>query len=1116
MTFDHRSALPLRIIASTRRRHCFSETRKLENEEIGNVNHVLAPLQSEKQVEQPESLIAHHAYPITNHPEVGDWNFSKATILGIRPPVTEVAVLSCLSKDGTATHRYYRARPTTLPVNPPTSHYDSSPVPSKRRISSFTPRKRQDEYNSGSVSRDWAEESGSQTWTARERIKTVSCVALSPDGRWLAAGESGYNPRVLLFATAEDASCEVPTSVVTDHNYGLRCVAFSPDMKYLATLGDYKDGFLFIWSFNSRTGQLTLHSTNKCTANICDMIFCGSNLFTVGTRCIRIWQIDEGTKQPPTRKPRYRLSEILPSSPGPAPLPGRNVLLGSMVDCTFTCIVSVNESNAIIGTDTGFICLVDIAQNVPELKVLKKLDLAVSSTAFIAAQNQLLMGTSLGLHREDLEQLCKQQTALRARPKAPRLSIRRSLGLLNETEKSVVAIASLANHTVSLDNDGSLQIRLNGQTDATESPPTFAAHKSIILGVQALPESAKQGSFFTYSKNGETKFWDINGTLLRQEHLALDPTNSDTDGCENEITRMRYFPSQDSLLAADRFGVFKLISSREWEAQRVIRAHSAEVTSIDIFEPGSLVATCSRDRMVQLFRIDAGTSQIELLQTMDEHTACVNEVQFAQQGTKLLSCSADRSLVVRERVQREEGGSNSIAYLTTKVLSLKSSPLCITMLTENVLAVSTMDRSITKVDVSAGTFLDSFKVGDSETSDTVFLNSVVCVPGLASTDGMRKMIIGHSSLDKSIRVYGEKLVTLLVREHGHTEGVSDIAVLEQPGNAMPGADVTFVSTGLDGTILIWRVSRAMTLPTTPGISQEQAFGVGLAGEEHDATKQSPASLPPMRRVLSKFEIADLTRANGQLTPSSPRSLSPIRLKRKTSRLALATSVEDVETAPSKVVETPPGSARSPNPLSIHHRRSPSPPVRAKLRSQRSRSELSKEMESKPKTPASRSQSPPPLPVPVPVTPKQRQKANNARLRRAPSVPSDLHSHAAAQAPRQSTGQAEFGSLAMATDQATRMIKIYRKKLVNSKETVSLDSLEYEVLDLLKTIRATKDKTIEQRKAQSAISEEPVISGVDGAVNQLAGLLEVSKLTDSPPSAMAMPPENNGSMVSATS
>ena len=103
---------------------------------------------------------------------------------------------------------------------------------------------------------------------------------------------------------------------------------------------------------------------------------------------------------------------------------------------------------------------------------------------------------------------------------------------------------------------------------------------------------------------------------------------------------------------------------------------------------------------------------------------------------------------------------------------------------------------------------------------------------------------------------------------------------------------------------------------------------------------------------------------------------------------------------------------------------------------------------------------------------------------------------------------EFGSLAMATDQATRMLKIYKKKLINSKETVSLDSLEHEVSDLLKTVRERKDRTKDQqREGQPANGKEQAKAGTENDVDQLAVLLEGSRITNSPKTTVA---ESNGS------
>jgi hypothetical protein len=94
---------------------------------------------------------------------------------------------------------------------------------------------------------------------------------------------------------------------------------------------------------------------------------------------------------------------------------------------------------------------------------------------------------------------------------------------------------------------------------------------------------------------------------------------------------------------------------------------------------------------------------------------------------------------------------------------------------------------------------------------------------------------------------------------------------------------------------------------------------------------------------------------------------------------------------------------------------------------------------------------------------------------------------------------EFGSLAMATDQAARMLKIYKKKLVGSKETVDLNDLEYQVSGLLKTIRERKDRTIlaQKREVDAANKKEHVKAPRESDVEQLAALLAESKMVDSP-------------------
>lgn len=1017
-----------------------------------------------------------------------------------------VAVLAKVDSGNGPAHRYYKARPTAPSVNPPTSHYENSPAstPSKRRTSTFPLRKGQDDHSGTTFGREWLDESGSSTWSARERIKAASCVSLSRDGRWLAVGETGYNPRVLLFSTAEDASSEIPTSIVCDHTYGVRCVAFSPDMKYLATLGNFNDGFLFIWSLNQKTGQLTLHSANKCTTTVSDMTWCGNNLVTVGTRHVKLWHLTEPQKRSPVRQPRFRRSEILPSSPGPTPLSGRNCLLGSMVDSTFTSVLPIDATVFILGTETGHLCLVDTSQAILELKVLKKFDISITSIAYLEENQRLLLGTSLGLLNEDLNDLRKNQSTKEAKTslggsqhKPHRVSaVRRSLGFLSPTSRHVTAVGTMKEQTVTLDSEGSLQIQQN-QSDEGQEQPIFAAHNSIIQGVQSLPSQAGLGDFFTWSKNAEIKFWDVKGNLLNRETLDLGQPEGDSGNFENELNRMLFAGQFSGFVAGDRFGMLKLIKNPQWSVVHTIRAHSAEVMGIAVHPSEALVATCSRDRMIQLFQIN--NDNFELLQTMDDHVGAVNQVLFASNGEKLLSCSTDRSLIIRDRISRDQDGVQTSVYLSMKVLTLKGSPLSMTLSTENCLLVSTMDRRITRVDHVAGTLLDSHKVGDSENDDTVSLNTIICNQPPEGADGFQRVVTGYCSMDKSIRVYSEKNVSLLGRDSGHTEGVSDITLLDQSVDEASGRQCTIVSTGLDGTIMIWTFSKSTSFLTQDG-SPERPHGLGISGDDPESpvVKPSPASLPPLRKVLTKLDIAELTRPKMSLSPSTPRSLSPVRLKRKTSRLALSTTVEDVETVSAEPAQTTTvsKSPQSDKGSKLNPQRSPSPPptVPTRPRPQRSRTELSKENEYRALHVHERSPSPPPFSIAVPTTPKHRQKSNNGRLRRPPSVPTDLRNHAMAQGRRQSMSQAsDFGSLSMATEQACRMLKTYRRKLTSNKEAVDLDDLEEEITIMQKLIRERKDRTLQQ--SDNGRRRLKAKAATESDMDQLAVLMGKTKVSE---------------------
>jgi hypothetical protein len=103
--------------------------------------------------------------------------------------VGSAAILADIDTDGTVNQRFFRARPTASPVNPVVSFYNhpTSPTTPDNRVRSIVSRV--GASGGPSPAGDWIDSSGSRTWTSRERIKAVTSVAISPNGRFLAVGE---------------------------------------------------------------------------------------------------------------------------------------------------------------------------------------------------------------------------------------------------------------------------------------------------------------------------------------------------------------------------------------------------------------------------------------------------------------------------------------------------------------------------------------------------------------------------------------------------------------------------------------------------------------------------------------------------------------------------------------------------------------------------------------------------------------------------------------------------------------------------------------------------------------------------------------------------------------
>ncbi|KAJ6086209.1 hypothetical protein N7486_010490 [Penicillium sp. IBT 16267x] len=918
------------------------------------------------------------------------------------------AVLAELDDDANVTQRFFRARPSVTSVNPTSSFYNqgtppSTPDPRSRSLSHIRSNPHLNVPN-GSPSIELPENGSPRAWSSRERVKAVTSVSISPNGRFLAVGETGYNPRVLIFSTAKDALPDVPLSILSEHTFGVRSIAFSPDSQYLATLGTMNDGFLLIWAINLKNGSARLHSANKCTSFVRDMCWVGQSLVTSGVRHVKVWRLPAPQRPVSPTKSRLHADGAAPSpSPAPKALSGRNCLLGALGDNTFSCISSISDQEAVLGTESGAVCLLEDREGSQKLTFVTQLGFGISSLA-VDFDPEVIW---LGGRGKKMQKLSFD--VLRIAPPSTHMSPARSGKVTPAPDKlskapAITCMGSLFSHLVTVEANREINIysmdALRDEGEQENGQTSMHAHRDPVLGIRRLTKpNESSADFFSWSRNGTVNFWETPDKCLSSQTVPLEQAAAVDEDVANELKVLRAADKAEWFVSGDKFGVLKLLSTKPWACVTEARAHGAEITDIAIHaSPDScLIASSGRDRMVQLFQKTDDT--LQLIQTMDEHVGAVGQLMFMNDGEKLLSSSADRTVIVRERATREENGATSVAYLISRVITLKASPVSMAFCPDDphTLYVSTMDRNVSKFDIPSGRQLHCFRASDAEGNDAVIMGSLTVtseIPGQCP-----KLLIGLSSTDKSIRVYDLERDILLTGEFGHTEGVCDIVLLEGTDDSDKSSPTrNLISAGMDGILMIWNLS------VQPQPSPDQVNG----NEDDGPMKEMAAAKPPLRKVLSRSELAGFRPENPLGTPTPLRELSPT-LSRKLSKLSLTPS--NLKNLSLAETPSPPNrlSPTSYTPVN-HNRRSPSP------------------VSPKSGTPASRKPS----------------SARNTNRRTS----LDFRARA-----KQST-RSEFGSLEMSSEQLCRTLRAYRKKLHGSSQQLEAQKeLERELSLTLHAVNA---------------------------------------------------------------
>ena len=304
-----------------------------------------------------------------------------------------------------------------------------------------------------------------------------------------------------------------------------------------------------------------------------------------------------------------------------------------------------------------------------------------------------------------------------------------------------------------------------------------------------------------------------------------------------------------------------------------------------------LILSAGRDRTIQVFRSLEDGEPIHLLQTLDIHGSSVNKLLFHEINKALLSASSDRTITISTLVNTE----NAMAFVPTRVITLKQTPVGMALDTErpNNLLVTTTDKQIQRYDLLTCHPIETIRLSDDNGGGVAIGHITHLVVGTG--DSRQGVILGASSTDRSVRIHCVSSGKLLVKDFAHADGISGLAVF---ANIYPrdAPQPLMVSTGLDGTIILWTV-------------KEETFQAQDSINSSDVRTTNRTL--PLRRVLSRTTLSGFSKcfeAKEQSPPCSTpiRLRSPTRLRKKRSEYSLAgtrrgvygTSVQDRSPSPS--------------------------------------------------------------------------------------------------------------------------------------------------------------------------------------------------------------------------
>lgn len=642
----------------------------------------------------------------------------------------------------------------------------------------------------------------------KDKARSINCIAISPNGKLLAVGETGYQPRILLYSLAPDL-LDQPMALIFDHSFGVSKLKFSEGSDYLCSLGVMNDGIINIWKVN--TNSILLAATNRLSAVTNQILWYKNNIVTLGLRTVKIW----------TFYPEENIG-IPNAAHKPHILRGKNVILGQLLNQNFISGDILEENVVAIITGSKKLLLL----NVEDMRITASqiLDAEALSLSVDDHRRKIWLSTSSGLASLNVDPYMLKD--MKQLPGEAIIKEELTIEHTSDYHFDCQLFDLDLNNLIRLSKDGSIGI-INKDTKKYIT----AIHSLIrdAVGVKLL-----QDRCFIYNRAGVVNQIDLDTGDWKSVIKFSLPS---TDFLENSMTAIDY--GTGDLAIGDKFGylyVIELDQEGGYDMKYQIKAHESIVSGILGFEwkGKRYLVSISRDRMIQVFVKEA---EWDLIQTLATHTGTLLKAEF--NDGRIFVSSSDRTLSIHkigDELKQE------------KVISFKNTPVNMKFYQEE-LVVCTSDKQILIYSLKTYELLRTLKLYNQKINESLLIENFVVNNGVIFT----------LSQDKSLRSFDYYSGRTLTVNYGFLEPILELFIKNDQ----------LVTITMDGCVFKWDLnferedSMPKSIPGSPKIEEFTSLAhkratrkiIPSSPKRTDAYKRDDLSLSPRSNIFGNTNLS---------------------------------------------------------------------------------------------------------------------------------------------------------------------------------------------------------------------------------------------------------------------